>query len=232
MINREMQICQNLEKVKENMALSAKRVGRSPEEITLVAVSKTYPHEDMLFAEKAGQKVFGENRVQEMCEKKPYMEEGTEIHLIGHLQTNKVKQAVKNATLIHSVDSYRLAEEISKISVKEGVETKILLQVNVAKDEAKFGIDEENLEEHIKNIMLLPNIKIKGLMTVPAIETDGEITRGYFRKLKTLFDKYKSLCSMDTLSMGMSSDYEIAIEEGATMVRVGSEIFGARKYNV
>ena len=227
-----MSIKENLDAVRENIRLAAQRVGRNSEEIRLIAVSKTYPAEDILNAYNCGVREIGENRVQEMCEKKPLLPEDLKVHLIGHLQTNKVKQAVKNACLIHSVDSVRLAEEISKASVKEGLVTPVLLQVNVAEDEAKFGLDADALEGVLKEVSTLEGIVVKGLMTVPAIETDGNTTRGYFRKLRELFEKYKTEYNLTELSMGMSGDYEIAVEEGATMVRVGSKIFGARNYNV
>ena len=228
---RENQIRENLLKVHEKIESSAKKAGRNPEDITLLAVSKTYPASDMLMAFNCGEKEFGENRVQELCEKKPQLPEEVKIHLIGHLQSNKVKNAIKNACLIHSVDSVSLAQEISKVSVKEELVTGILIQVNVSKDEAKFGIDENELGEVLKEISSLPGIKVKGLMTVPAIELDREKTREHFKKLKVLYDTYKDEYGFDTLSMGMSSDFDIAIEEGATMVRVGSDIFGARNYS-
>ncbi len=227
-----MSIKENLEMVRENIHLAARRSGRNSDEIKLIAVSKTYPAEDILKAYECGVREIGENRVQELCEKRPVLPEDMRIHLIGHLQTNKVKQAVKNACLIHSVDSVKLAEEISKASVKEGLVTPILLQVNVAEDEAKFGLDAEELEGVINKVSCLPGIILKGLMTVPAIETDPERTRGYFRKLRGLFEEYKDEYNLTELSMGMSGDYEIAVEEGATMVRVGSKIFGARNYSV
>lgn len=227
-----MNIKENLAVVRENIRLAAQRAGRNPDEIRLVAVSKTYPAEDILKAYECGVREIGENRVQEMCEKKPLLPEDLKVHLIGHLQTNKVKQAVKNACLIHSVDSVKLAVEISKASVNEGIVTPVLLQVNVAEDEAKFGLAAEELETVLEQVSELPGIKLKGLMTVPAIETDPETTRGYFRKLHELFEKYKEKYSLTELSMGMSGDYEIAVEEGATMVRVGSKIFGTRNYNV
>ncbi len=227
-----MSIKENLESVRKNICLAAERSGRNPGEIKLIAVSKTYPAEDIITAYECGVREIGENRVQEMCEKKPLLPEDMQVHLIGHLQTNKVKQAVKNACLIHSVDSVRLAEEISKVSVKEGVKTSVLLQVNVAEDDAKFGLEAEELEAVLKTVSALPGITVKGLMTVPAIETDPETTRGYFIKLRELFEKHKEEYNLTELSMGMSGDYEIAVEEGATMVRVGSKIFGTRNYNV
>ena len=231
-----MNIKENIENVKERIALAAKRSGRNPEDVLLIAVSKTYPAEDILKALDCGITDIGENKVQEMCEKKPQLPESTRIHLIGHLQTNKVKQALKNACMIHSVDSLHLAREISRIAVREGIDAEILLQVNVARDGAKFGFDEDELERALAEISTLPGVKVRGLMTVPAIETDPETTRGYFKEMNRLFKAYKntgySNISMDYLSMGMSGDFEIAVEEGANMVRVGSLIFGARNYNV
>lgn len=227
-----MNIQENLKNVCESIAAAAKRSGRNPGDVKLIAVSKTYPAEDMLEAYRWGAASFGENRVQEMCEKRPCLPEDAEIHLIGHLQTNKVKQAVKNACMIHSVDSVRLAEEISKAALKEGIEMPILLQVNIADDDAKFGLRADELENTLKQVSKLPGVVLKGLMTVPAIETDRETTRSYFRSLHELFEKYREEYNLTELSMGMSGDYEIAVEEGATMVRVGSKIFGARNYNV
>lgn len=227
-----MNIKENLEAVRKNICFAAQRVGRNPDEIRLIAVSKTYPVQDILTAYACGVREIGENRVREMCEKKPQLPEDMRVHLIGHLQTNKVRLAVKNACLIHSVDSVHLAEEISKASIKEGLVTPILLQVNIARDSAKFGFDSDELPQALNAVSQLEGIELKGLMTVPAIETDSETTRRYFKQLKALFDSFKNSYGLTELSMGMSGDYEIAVEEGATMVRVGSKIFGARNYNI
>ncbi len=230
-----MNIKDNIEFVRLRMEKAADRVGRKPEDVKLIAVSKTYPVSDIEKALQCGITDIGENKVQEMCMKKPLLPPEVNIHLIGHLQTNKVKQAVRVACMIHSVDSLHLAEEISRVCLKEGIEKEILLQVNIANDGAKFGFKKEMLEDVLGEISTLPAIKVKGLMTVPAIETDPDTTRKYFREMYQLFEKLKPKTggnvSMEQLSMGMSGDFEIAIEEGATMVRVGSCIFGARNYN-
>ncbi|MDP4118937.1 MAG: YggS family pyridoxal phosphate-dependent enzyme [Bacillota bacterium] len=231
-----MSIAENIETVRQLMANAALRSGRKPEDVKLIAVSKTYPAEDILEATRCGITDIGENKVQEMCSKKPFLPPELNIHLIGHLQTNKVKQAVTNARMIHSVDSVHLAREISRVSILDGINTEVLIQVNVAHDEAKFGVEPNQLDDVLGEISTLENITVRGLMTVPAIETDINTTRRYFRALYNIFDKYKPLpydnVKMECLSMGMSGDFEIAIEEGATMVRVGSKIFGTRNYNV
>ena len=227
-----MNIKENIENVRNAVYAASARAGRSEKEILLIAVSKTYPAEDILTALSCGITDIGENRVQEMCEKKPLLPAETKIHLIGHLQTNKVKQALGAACMIHSVDSVRLAKEISKESVKEGKTAEILVQINIADDGAKFGFKAEETDEALAEIETLPGLKIRGFMTVPAIETDDKITRKYFRDMYRLYDKYKNEKSFDCLSMGMSGDFEIAVEEGATMIRVGSKIFGKRNYNI
>ena len=227
-----MNIKENIEAVRADIAAAAARCGRSESEILLIAVSKTYPADDIKIALECGITDIGENKVQEMCLKKPLLPEKTNIHLIGHLQTNKVKQALGAACMIHSVDSVHLAKEISKESVKLEKTTDILLQVNIAGDEAKFGFSVGETDEALGEIETLPGLKIRGFMTVPRVETDESITRKYFRDMYRLYDKYKNAKKFDCLSMGMSGDFEIAVEEGATMVRVGSKIFGKRNYNV
>ncbi|MBQ3053332.1 MAG: YggS family pyridoxal phosphate-dependent enzyme [Clostridia bacterium] len=225
----------NILRVRETICNSAVKSGRNPEDVLLIAVSKTYPAEDILKALQAGITDIGENKVQEMKEKIPQLPHNTRVHLIGHLQTNKVKAAVENACMIQSVDSVHLAKEISRCSVNMGKVTEVLLQVNIAQDEAKFGFAPEMVDEALGEISTMEGIKVKGFMTVPAIETDKEITRKYFRKMRSFFESFQgkkySNVSMDCLSMGMSGDYDVAVEEGATMVRVGSLIFGARDYS-
>ena len=218
---------ENIKIIKENIARAALKVGRSPEEINLMAVSKTKPLEDAVLAASCGV-LLGENYVQEFKDKfdrKPDLP----WHFIGHLQKNKVKYVVPRASVIHSVDSLELAEKISAEAVKKEKEVSCLVEINSGDEENKFGltIDEtQYIIDIIGKMNLLPNIKIKGLMTVAPFVSDPEENRMIFRKMKECFDKVKAVCpSFDTLSMGMSGDYEVAVEEGATLVRVGSAIF-------
>ncbi len=226
---------ENLKIVEENIKKACERAGRDVSSVTLIAVSKTKPIELMKEAEESGIINFGENKVQEICNK--YDSFGPQIkwHMIGHLQRNKVKQVIDKVALIHSVDSYRLAQEISIQAQKINITVPVLLEVNIANEETKFGTSKEDVIKLAEEISELPNIEIRGLMTV-APETDNpEENRAYFREIRELsFDiknKNYNNVSMDILSMGMTGDYEVAIEEGSTMVRVGTGIFGARNYN-
>lgn len=218
------------EQVKESRA-------KSPygQDVTLIAVSKTHPVSDLMEAYEAGARDFGENKVQELTEKIPRMPEDIRWHMIGHLQRNKVKYIVGKVFLIHSVDSLRLAEEIDKESKKAGVISDILIQVNISHEETKFGTDKEEAVRLVKDVSLLPNIRVKGLMTIAPYTEDPEENRAYFRSLKNLSIDIDALnidnISMDFLSMGMSGDFIVAIEEGANLVRVGTNIFGARDYS-
>lgn len=229
-------VAENYREVEERVRRACIRSGRDREEVTLIAVSKTKPISMMQEAMEAGASVFGENKVQELCEKYEVLPKGLHWHMIGHLQRNKVKYLVDKAELIHSVDSLRLAEEISREAVKKGVHVKILLEVNVAGEESKFGISLEEAEDLARQIAVLPNVCICGLMTIAPYVTDPEENRPIFRSLKKLAVdiKMKNIDNvhMDVLSMGMTGDYEVAIEEGATMVRVGTGIFGERNYEV
>ena len=221
-----------LKKVEEACA----RSGRDPKDVTLIAVSKTKPIEMIEEAMEAGARVFGENKVQELCDKYEQLPKDLHWHLIGHLQRNKVKYIVDKAELIHSVDSLKLAEEISKEALKKNVEVNILIEVNVAEEESKFGVSVEETLALVEEIAKLPGIHIQGLMTIAPYTTDPEENRPVFRTLKKLAVDIKkknidNVC-MDVLSMGMTGDYEVAIEEGATMVRVGTGIFGERNYNL
>lgn len=198
----------------------------------LIAVSKTKPVSMIEEAIACGQTVFGENKVQELCDKIPQLPANLEWHLIGHLQRNKVKYIVDKVALIHSVDTVRLAKQISQEAVKAGVTVQILLEVNVAREESKFGFMEEEVEEAVREIAAFPNIQIVGLMTIAPFVADPEENRIYFKKLHQLCvdinKKNIDNIRMSELSMGMTGDYEVAIEEGATMVRVGTGIFGTR----
>lgn len=226
----------HLNEVRENIQKACEKAGRSPQEVTLIAVSKTKPLFMLEEAYEAGARDFGENKVQEILEKHPKMPEDARFHMIGHLQRNKVKQVLPHAVLIHSVDSYRLAEQISQEAGKLGITAKILLEVNVAKEESKFGMMPEDVEEMAGQIAALPHLQIEGLMTIAPFVDDPEKNRPVFRKLYQLSVDIKkknidNVC-MDVLSMGMTGDYQVAVEEGATLVRVGTGIFGERNYEV
>lgn len=222
----------HLNEVRENIRKACEKAGRSPQEVTLIAVSKTKPLFMLEEAYEAGARDFGENKVQEILEKHPKMPEDARFHMIGHLQRNKVKQVLPHAVLIHSVDSYRLAEQISQEAGKLGITAKILLEVNVAKEESKFGMMPEDVEEMAGQIATLPHLKIEGLMTIAPFVDDPEKNRPVFRKLYQLSVDIKKKnidnVNMGVLSMGMTGDYQVAVEEGSTMIRVGTGIFGAR----
>lgn len=224
----------NLEQVQQRIKEACENAGRDEKEVTLVSVSKTKPLSMLQEAYEAGVRDFGENKVQELMEKIPEMPGDVRWHMIGHLQRNKVKYIVGKVFLIHSVDSLRLAEEISREAVKQDVEADILLEVNVAGEESKFGATSDAAAELALNVSKLPGIHIRGLMTIAPFVENAEENRQYFRKLKQLSvdieRKNIDNVSMDVLSMGMTGDYPVAVEEGATYVRVGTGIFGERDY--
>lgn len=226
----------NLHEVQENIRKACERSGRNPEDVTLIAVSKTKPVSDIEQIYAAGIREFGENKVQEMNDKQKVFPGDINWHMIGHLQRNKVKYIVDNVAMIHSVDSVRLAEEISKEAVKKNVAVDILVEVNVAKEESKFGLYTEDVRQFVEQISKLPGINIKGLMTSAPFVDNPEDNRQYFKKLKDLSvdinAKNIDNVHMDFLSMGMTNDYVVAVEEGATHVRVGTAIFGHRDYNI
>lgn len=228
-------IQKQLEEVRKNIVASAQHAKRDPNEITLIAVSKTYPVEAIQEAMAAGCVDFGENHVQELCAKIEEIPEGVNWHLIGHLQTNKVKYIIGKTALIHSLDRMSLAEEIEKQSLKHGVVTKVLLEVNVANEASKHGFKVEEVMDAVKEISQMKHIKVEGLMTVAPFVENPEENRPIFRKLYGLSvdiqnQKFDNI-SASILSMGMSNDYKVAIEEGATMVRIGTAIFGNRDYS-
>ncbi|HEY1038603.1 MAG TPA: YggS family pyridoxal phosphate-dependent enzyme [Bacteroidia bacterium] len=204
--------------------------GKIPSHVTLVAVSKTYPASTVMEAYNAGQRVFGENKVQELCEKKEQMPDDIEWHLIGHLQSNKVKYIAPFVSMIHSVDSLKLLQEINKQARKFNRVINCLLQIHIAQEETKFGLSYEECEELLasEEYKQLKNIRVVGLMSMASNTNNKEQIRAEFRSLKQFYDKH---ISFFVLSIGMSSDYTIAIEEGSTMIRVGSSIFGSRNYN-
>ena len=229
-------IKENIEQVESNIAKACARAGRNRSEVTLIAVSKTKPIEDIQEAIACGMTEFGENKVQELTHKMVVI--GTDVtwHLIGHLQTNKVKYIVDKPLLIHSVDSVKLAAELQKEAAKKQTECKILLEVNVAEEESKFGFHYDEVLAAVQEIAAFPNVHIQGLMTIAPFVENPEDNREIFAKLhKLLLDiKTRNIdnVNMSVLSMGMTNDYMVAIEEGATMIRVGTGIFGERNYNI
>lgn len=229
-------LADNLRQVQANIEAACKCVGRDPSEVTLVAVSKTKPVDMLMEAYDAGARVFGENKVQEIMDKYDHIPSDVQWHMIGHLQRNKVKYIVDKVSMIHSVDSLRLAETIEQEAAKKNVKVPILLEVNVAEEESKFGLKMDEVLPLIQEISSFPHIEIKGLMTIAPFVDDPEDNREVFRKLKKLSvdiaAKNINNTTMSVLSMGMTGDYQVAIQEGATMVRVGTGIFGARDYSV
>ncbi len=225
----------NIRVIKEKITKAALESGRSPEKVRLMAVTKTVEPMFINHALKCGIDLIGENKVQEFLSKKPYLNlEGVECHLIGHLQTNKVKQIVSEVNMIESVDSVRLAKEISKRSEAAGVITECLVEVNIGDEDSKTGLELALLEETLREIAVLPGIKVKGLMTIPPICADDEVLNKYFCQMQEIFidikDKKIDNIDMCILSMGMSGDYEAAVRHGSNLVRVGSAIFGPRIY--
>ena len=229
-------INENISKVRENIVKACEKAGRNPEEVTLIAVSKTKPVSAIEEALLSGTLDYGENKVQELCDKYDVLPKNIRWHMIGHLQRNKVKYLVGKTYLFHSVDSLRLAEQIEKEFAKHNQVCDILVEVNIAQEESKFGINAKETEELIRKIAKFEHVRIKGLMTIAPYTEDPESNREYFREIKKLSgdirDKNIDNVSMDVLSMGMTGDYMVAVEEGATMVRVGTGIFGERNYNI
>ena len=218
--------------VEERVQQACLRAGRRREEVTLIAVSKTKPLPMLLDAYEAGARDFGENKVQEILEKFPNMPRDARFHMIGHLQRNKVRQIIGKTVLIHSVDSLRLARQIEEESARAGLITPVLLEINVAREESKFGFFVEEVEKALEEIAVFPHMTVKGFMTIPPFVENPEQNRKVFQDLFQLSvditRKNIDNMSMDVLSMGMSGDYEVAIEEVATIVRVGTSIFGHR----
>ena len=227
---------ENLEEVERRISEACRRAGRNRDEVTLVAVSKTKPVSMIEEAYRTGIRDFGDNKVQELCDKHAVLESDSRWHMIGQLQRNKVKYIIDKVYLIHSVDSLRLAEEISKEAVKHGVTANILIEVNVAGEESKFGVSPEDTPGLIEEISRLPAIQVRGLMTIAPFVEKAEDNRIIFNALLKLYvdisRKNIDNVHMDFLSMGMTGDYEVAVEEGATFVRVGTGIFGERSYRI
>ena len=228
-----MALTDNLKTVMDRIASAAKRAGRDPASIRLVVVTKTVDVESIRHAVAAGASVLGENRVQEAREKIEKLGTLARWHLIGHLQTNKAKYAVKLFDLIHSVDNLELARELDKQAAKIGKIQEVLIEVSIAGEAAKAGVAMQEVLALVREAAKLKNISIKGLMTIPPYSEDPESSRSFFRKLRELAETIKKenipAVSMNELSMGMSGDFEVAVEEGSTMVRVGTAIFGERR---
>lgn len=217
--------------IKENLLQIQSQL---PENVTLVAVSKTKPVADLMEAYNAGQRIFGENKIQEMTEKWQQMPKDIQWHMIGHVQSNKVKYMIPYVKLIHGVDSLKLLKEINRLAAKWRKKVDCLLQIHIAEEDTKFGLDEKELEEMLLSdeLKTFQNIRIVGLMGMATFTDDTEQIKREFQHLKLIFDKNKQLetlnLKLETLSMGMSGDYQLAIECGSTMVRIGSSIFGSR----
>lgn len=227
---------ENYKSVEAKARAACERAGRNFEDITIIAVSKTKPLSDIEALVSHGITEYGENKVQELCDKYDTVSRPVHWHLIGHLQTNKVKYIVDKTCMIHSVDSIHLAQAIEKEAAKKDVIVNVLLQVNIAQEDTKFGTTEQGVYELIDAIKDFPHIHVNGLMTIAPFVENPEENRPHFKKMYQLLLDIKSKCidniDMNVLSMGMTNDYEIAIEEGATMIRVGTAIFGNRNYNI
>ena len=224
----------NYDQTLSHIAEACQQAGRKDDEVILIAVSKTKPLEMLQELYAHGCRTFGENKVQELTTKYEMMPKDVKWHMIGHLQRNKVKYIVGKTELIHSVDSARLAEEISKESQKQDIVTKILIEVNIAGEETKYGVSVKDLMPLIQEISPMPNISIQGLMAIAPYVMNAEENREYFAKLRQLsvdiIHENIDNVDMNVLSMGMTGDYQVAIAEGSTMVRVGTGIFGERNY--
>lgn len=229
-------VTENLKEVEERICAACEKSGRDRSEVTLIAVSKTKPLSMIEEAYSSGIRQFGENKPQELRDKYEELPKDIHWHMIGHLQRNKVKYVVGHAALIHSVDSIRLAQAIDQEAEKKGIIMPVLVEVNVAEEESKFGVTVADCEEFICSIAKLEHISVQGLMTIAPFVENAEDNRKYFAKLRELSVDIEAKnidnVSMCNLSMGMTGDYQVAIEEGATMVRVGTGIFGHRNYNL
>ncbi|HEY4270533.1 MAG TPA: YggS family pyridoxal phosphate-dependent enzyme [Candidatus Udaeobacter sp.] len=224
-------VSQNLERVREQIAQAAAKAGGAIEDIELVAITKTHPTEKVREAIEAGQTLFGESRVQEARAKIPELPSNTSWHFVGHLQKNKIRHALPLFEMIHSVDSLALAQDIDRIAEEEGLHPRVLLEVNMAGEGSKFGFSSEKLHDQMEELLALPRLSILGLMTIPPFAEEAEESRKYFIQLRELRDRLQTRFRVDLaqLSMGMTQDFPVAIEEGATLVRVGTAIFGERR---
>lgn len=227
-------VAQNLAAVKQRVVAATERAGRAEDAVTLVAVSKTWPVEHVQKAVDAGQVVFGENKLQEGQEKIPAMDQSLEWHYIGGLQRNKVRKVLGFFHWVHSIDSLKLAKYTDGVAADLGVKPKVLLQVNIGAELSKGGFELDDIRAHFAEIAALEHLEVKGLMCIPPAVSEPDQARKFFRAMVTLKEELTAThcVELPELSMGMSGDFEVAIEEGATMVRVGSSIFGGRSYSV
>lgn len=229
-------ISENLQLIHKNIMNACAKAKRPIDDVKLISVTKTRTVEELQFAYDCGERLFGENKVQEIINKYDKLPNDIEWHMIGHLQTNKIKYIIDKVSLIHSVDTYHLASAISKEAIKHNIVMPILVELNIGNEESKFGISKEEAIELVESIAILPGISVKGLMTVAPYVEDPEENRQYFAQMKELSVDISRQnidnVTMDILSMGMSGDYMVAIEEGATYVRIGTSIFGQRNYNI
>jgi len=223
-------IGENLERVRGQIAQAAQKSGRSPDDIDLVAISKTHDAEKVREAIEAGQSLFGESKVQEARAKIPELPSNTRWHFVGHLQKNKIRHALPLFELVHSVDSLALAQEMNRIAEEDGLHPRLLIEVNVAGEGSKFGFQPEKLREEMEALLAFSRLSILGLMCIPPLAEEAEESRRYFVQLRELRDRLQTEFHVDLaqLSMGMTQDYDVAVEEGATLVRVGTAIFGER----
>jgi pyridoxal phosphate enzyme (YggS family) len=224
-------VSQNLERVREQIARAAAKAGRAAEDIELVAITKTHQAERVREAIEAGQTLFGESRVQEARAKIPELPSNMRWHFVGHLQKNKIRHALPLFEMIHSVDSLALAQDIDRIAGEEGLHPRVLLEVNMAGEGSKFGFSPDQLRDQMEELLALPRLSILGLMTIPPFAEKAEESRKHFVQLRELRDRLQTEFRVDLaqLSMGMTQDFPVAIEEGATLVRVGTAIFGERR---
>jgi len=224
-------IAENLERVRERIARAAAKAGRAIDDVELVAITKTHPAEKVREAYEAGQTLFGESRVQEARVKIPELPSAIRWHFVGHLQKNKIRHALPLFELIHSIDSLALAQDMNRIAEEEGSHPRVLLEVNMAGEGSKFGFQPDKLREQMETLLALSRLSILGLMTIPPLAPEAEASRKYFVQLRELGDRLQREFHVDLsqLSMGMTNDFAIAVEEGATLVRVGTAIFGERR---
>jgi hypothetical protein len=224
-------IADNLERVRKQIADAAAKSGRSADDVELVAITKTHPAEKVREAIEAGQTLFGESRVQEARAKIPEMASAIRWHFVGHLQKNKIRHALPLFEMFHSIDSLALAQDMNRIAEEEGMHPRVLLEVNVAGEGSKFGFAPDKLREQMEELLALPRLSILGLMTIPPLAEEADASRKHFVALRELRDRLQTEFRVDLaqLSIGMTNDFPIAVEEGATLVRVGTAIFGNRK---
>jgi pyridoxal phosphate enzyme (YggS family) len=224
-------ITEDLERVREQIASAAANSGRSADDVELVAISKTHPTEKVREAVEAGQTLFGESRVQEARAKIPELSSNLRWHFVGHLQKNKVRQALPLFEMIHSVHSLELAQDINRVAEEEGLHPRVLLEVNVAGEGSKFGFSPDKLRVQMEQLLALPRLSIEGLMCIPPLAVESEDSRKFFVQVRELRDSLEKDFNMKLpqLSMGMTQDFPIGVDEGATLVRVGTAIFGERR---